>query len=102
MTNLTTFLTTNRIIVSSDDNDDTKCKKDRLMNKKTVRGILLSVNPLKVDDHKTLGLQEYHCGMLAHSIIIKSSRPQEVLRTYQGYRPKIVPSHIPRDSVYQG
>ena len=45
VTNLTTFLTTNRIIVSSDDNEDTKCKKDRFMNQKTVRGILLSVNP---------------------------------------------------------
>ena len=33
VTNLTTFLTTNRIIVSSDDNEDTKCKKDRFINR---------------------------------------------------------------------
>ena len=36
VTNLTTFLTTNRIIISSDDNEDTKCKKDRFINRKTV------------------------------------------------------------------
>ena len=35
VTNLTTFLTTNRIIISSDENEDTKCKKDRFINRKT-------------------------------------------------------------------
>ena len=45
VTNLTTFLTTNRIIVSSDDNEDTKCKKDRFMNQKTVLETRLFLNP---------------------------------------------------------
>ena len=45
VTNLTTFLTTNRIIVSSDENEDTKCKKDGFMNQKIVREIWLIMNP---------------------------------------------------------
>ena len=61
-------------------------QKGQILEPKDRPGNNVVPESLKGKDHEKLGLQEYQYGILALSIIIKSSRPQEVLRTYQGYR----------------